>query len=507
MRPHALLVIALVLAGCLDSPRAQPGAEGAVLAYADAAEPAGPNRTILALREGGAATRVTYLFDGSWTPRLAPGIDMDEDVARRLFAPTPARERGGLVVRVEEGAVDAAAMEALQPFLDGEWPAGFQPPDAPHPWYRPTLFVRADPKAVAEAPPDAPDHLGPELAPLAELVGVFDAIQRSFVARSTQEADLPFQAAWEGCLRATTNATPSAVRAGETVEVRAEVSNCGASEAVLDPAACARPPTATVQVSSSMGVMLAALPWSESPSAAFALDLVCRGDADAIRIAPGSNATLVRRWNGTFAACGLDGACEYRVAPGGPYAFFTFASGQQETAPASVTVVGLDAPTTRVLLSRERAWVNTTSQQPIEGFFGPHCAPVHYTTSPPTVTIWHSGEEPALSPGVVVRDWRGSERPEHVATFSADRLDLLHVVEGGVALASPFERERALANVTLDGDAFVVDGTRIAPGERHAFRVVRSVEREAGTYETTSEIELENLGEAAVLWQQAGGCA
>lgn len=503
-----LLVLALLGAGCLDAPRAQPGASDAqVLAYVDAAEESGPNRTILAVHADGAAIRLTYLADGSWLPRVAPGIDVDRDLVALLFEPTSERERGGVVLRVERGEVTADALAALQPYLEGEWPEPFAPPDAPHPWYRPATYVRVDPRDATEAPPDGKQHLGPEHATLAALIDAFDSVSSSFRAASVQHADLPFQKPWDGCLRVRTTATPAAVRVGEVVEVRAEVTNCGASDVLVDHQACTESPVASVQMSASHGPMLAVLPATETPAAAYTLDLVCRGDAPATRIAPGGVAVLTRRWNGTIVTCGLDGACEHRAAPSGPYSFTTFASGQMETLPAGVTVIARDAETTRMLLARERDWVNTTSDQPIEGFFGPHCAPAHYTTEPATLTLWHYGEKPALAPAVVVRDWRGGERPSHVATMSADRLDLVPMPNGTVALSSPFDRGVALASVTLDDDAFVVDGTRLEPGDTHHVRVLRTFERAGGTYETTSDITLENVGEAAVLWAQAGGCA
>lgn len=508
MRRIAILLLAVAVTGCLDAPRAAPGTESsAVLAYVDAPEETGPNRTILAWHEGGFATRLTYLADGSWTPRVAPGLDVDPSFLDVVLGPLGARERGGLVLRVERGEVSADAAAALDPFLQGEWPASFDPKEEIPSWYRPMSFVRVEPRAFADAPPDAPQHLDAEDARLAALAGVFARLRDSFVAASTENAQLPFFEPWDGCLRATTTATPPAARVGETVAIRVELVNCAETEVVLDPQACTRPPSAMVQLSAPMATLLAVMPATQDASAAYALDLVCRGDAAAMRIAPGQNATLTRVWNGTLASCRAGGACEHRAAPSGEYAFFTFATGQTESTPAMVTLLGADAPSVRLLLARERDWLNTTSQQPLEAYFGPHCAPASYTTDPASLTIWHYGAKPNLTRAVVVRDWREGPRPDGVATFSADRLDLLYVPDEPLALASPFDRDFALANVTLDAGAFVVDGTRLTPGETHVVRVVRMIERGGATYETTSEIELVDLGDAAVVWQQAGGCA
>jgi hypothetical protein len=407
---------------------------------------------------------------------------------------------------VERGRVPQDALDGLEPFLAGEWPEPFLPPDAPHPWYRPVVLARLQPHALTEAPPDAGQHAGAEHARLVDLLAAFGRARDAFAADRVDDATLPMDAAWNGCLRATTRASPEAARVGEVIDVRVEVENCGREEVVLDPAACAGPPAAQVQVGGIRGVRPATLPGSEAPHAAHALDLQCRGDAAPVRLAPGERATLRRQWNGSFAACGAAG-CAYRAAEPGQYHVSTFVSGHHEASPAGVTLVARDAATTRLLVVREHDWVNGTAEEPLHASFGPHCAPVQYTLDPPTATLWYYEDAPEVGRGLVVRDWRGGERPERVVTMSADRLDLVLLAPGGAALASPFDPALPLANVTLDGDDFVVDGTRVPPGGQHVARFEHVLERDGGTYRVASVLTFENHGEAALVLARALGCA
>lgn len=511
-RPRASILLCVLVAGplvgCAEDARAPPdeGREG-IVAFVDRPSEQGPNRTILALREGGLAERLTYLADGSWVPRLAPGVTYAAEDLSLLYGPAGARERGGFVLRIERGRVPQEALAALAPFLAREWPTPFLPPGEPHPWYRPVLFVRSEPYAVSEAPPDGAQHLPAEFAPLADLIDAFDAVEAAFVVETTMEAQLPYDQVWGGCLRAETSASPDAVRVGEVVEIRVNVTNCGASDVTIDPARCTDPPSVNVQVSGAPWPMLAVLPSSEEPGAAYALDLACRGDAPALEIPAGGTRTITRRWNGSIAACAQADVCEYRPATPGHYGLVAFASAQAEATPASVTLVASDARTTRLLLVRERDQVNTTGDAPIQGHFGPHCAPVGYTLEPPTVTIWYSESAPEIGEALVVRDWRGSERPGRVVTFSSDRLDLLLFQADTARLASPFDGALTLAQIRLEEDRFVVDGAPIAPGERHVVRATHDLERNGQRYQVASVLEMENVGEAAVLWARAGGCA
>ena len=505
-----LLVPALLLPGCAEDVGWAPGARGAsIVAYADLQAEDGPNRTILVLRGAGVAERLTYLGDGSWLPRLAPGLDYPREELDLLFeAPSAGRERGGLVVRIERGSVGERERDALRPFLEGEWPAPFVPPGAeePHPWYRPLVMARAQPFAATEAPPDGNEHLGRGQQRVGELADAFRAAARSFQAASVEEAE-GFGRAFGGCMRSSTSVSPEAARVGEVFEVRASVTNCGSAPVTLDFARCAQGPSATVQVGGMVSPFAAALPASEEPSAAYAMDAVCRGDAAPLTLAPGATETLVRRWNGTYAACRTAHECEFRPATPGEYGLVTWATGQDEAAFTGVTLLAAQPETTRFLLVRESDWLNSTSSESIPADFGPHCAPVGYRTRPPAVTLWYYEEKPPIPSAVVVRDWRDGHRPDNVMTFSADRLAVALLHEGNATLASPFSASLPLAEVALDGEDFLVNGTRLAPGERFELRVAHTLHENGGTYDAVSILAFENVGLADVLFARAGLCA
>ena len=510
MRIALALVGLLVLAGCAeqaDPPRASLHEE-AMVAFADVREEHGPNRTILVLRESGVAERLTYLADGSWIARLAPGVRYSADDLETLFERTSAtRERGGLVFRVEHGRVPENATQPLQAYLDGEWPAPFLMPGEPHPWYHPTVLVRAEPFAATEGPDEGLEHYEAEHARLGQLVSAFGEAARAFEPASVEETPALLQQDAGRCLRVSTSATRAAANVGETVEVGLVVTNCGDEATTLDPSDCLGAGPPHVQVTGMLGPRLAALPSSEAPSAAYALDLVCRGDAGPLRLEAGASATLTRRWNGTFAACRAEGGCEYRRAEPSEYGLVAFTSVQDSATPATVTLLDPAASRTRFLLVKQHEWVNSTSREQILGDYGPHCAPVRYNVEPPTLTLWYDETRPALPEAVVVRDWREGARPDNVATISADRLAVVFLENGTAALTSPYDDALALTNVTLDGNAFLVDGTRIDPGGAHAARYVRTHHERGATFEATSILEFLNVGEASVLWARAGGCA
>lgn len=511
---RALLLAAAILlplaAGCFgprtdgrdDAPPVTPSpapATGRVLAYhALAPDAVRPAWTVFAVRDDGTAERLSFLDDGHATLRQATGVDYPAGDAQAFFTHAMAadadRSGGALLVRVERGVVDAASLERLRGVAEA-WPrpgAEDAAPGGGDPVA--SLYVRryADGReAVLRAPP-----MRPELRPVA---GAFQQAEAAFRVETSVG---PGASGEEGpCPRLGLTLDQEAFEAGRTLKVTASLLNCGETALVLGQDACG--PYPVWEVVLAVRSRLYALPADGAEEAARPADAACAGQARPVPVQPGETATLVRRWNGTLAECDADGACRHADAPPDGVALLARVSGHPEAAQRPVTVLPRDAPRTRLLLVKEHDWVNGTADEPLMGHFGPHCAPVRYTLSPPSVTLLTSG--PAQPVALVVRDFRDSPRPANTVTVSADRLDVLWL-DPDATLRSPFPPDAPLAEVALDGEDFVVDGTRLPPEATHVVRATRTVEARGGAYEVASVLVFRHVGLVPVAAQAPGGC-
>lgn len=158
-----------------------------------------------------------------------------------------------------------------------------------------------------------------------------------------------------------------------------------------------------------------------------------------------------------------------------------------------------------LLVVEEHDWWNATGYG-MRASFGPHCAPVSYSLDPLEVTVRYGDKRPKRPDGVVVRDWRAREPPANVITTSADRLDVLLVDGAPATLTSPFDGARPIAVVEADEGTFVVNGTRLAPGEETVLRDGFPAPSRTEGGRAESVLVFRNVGKAAWDTARAGVC-
>ena len=497
-----LLVTTLLLAGCAETNDvpAGGGSTASIAGYHEHRSPEGPNMTIFVLRADGAAERITFLNDRSELGRAAPGISLAADELRALF---DARGAGGLVLRVEHGSIPSGSRTALQEALAAPLPPSTVPDNE---FADAETVVALDPLRVA--------RLWEHEARDAAVFKAFRDAQAAFVVEDVEEAALP-TTMLDGCARLSTSIEPASILAGETARITTTIENCGDAPLRLADSGCGGDGVPlSVQILAPMR-MPRNLPSGSEPRAAYAIDFACRGVAQTLAVPPGATANVTRAWNGTFAACrGGDTECVFEQAEPGSYAVVSYVPDPQaQHRHTELRILPAGPPDTPFLLVKEYAWVNatsTTGDDRVMAHFGGHCAPAHYALEPPTIEERFAPDDP---PGgtraIVMRDHRDTVRSEHVVTVSADMMDMVKIGQNGTAaLASPFDRDAIIATLEMDGDAFIVNGTRLAPGESMVLRATFDVRGHEGSeFDTTNVLVIQNVGLAHVLRQQVFGCA
>lgn len=503
------LLLAILLAGCLDAAD-EPGPgkggaldeEGPFLAYqASAMDAERAQWWVFAVRPNGTAERLQYVDDHGAAIRVGEGIDYPLEDARLLLEPRGGnqnRSAGGVVVTLERGAVEPAAMARLRAAL-AEWPStpGGSLDD---PGSDDFVRFRADGGVdVLRVPPARPEHRA--------LLEAFRLAQEGFRVEdrfTSTEARPPSPPLEDACPRIRVKTDREAFTPGETLTVTATLENCGAAPLALGQDACGPEPVWRLDV--ALPGRVRELPRGEAAGAARMPSLACEGAPRPLAVAPGGEATLVARWNGTFTECSVDGACRDEDAPGGSVSLLSYLSRQEHPAQTMVSVVPRGGERTRLLLVKEYDWSNGTADEPLMGYFGPHCAPVGYTLSPPSVTFRvYEGSSFTLRNATLVRDWRDGGHPGSVVTVSADRLDVAWV-EGNLSLASPFDPDMPIAQVRKDAEGFLVNGTRVPQGGTHTLRSDATLAKKGGAYEVASILVFRDVGPAAVVEQRVGGC-
>lgn len=509
MRPLVLLAPLLLatLAGCFEAGTDPlPGGGGTppgdasppfLAFHASAQDDERTTWWVFAVRPNATAVRFQYVDDRSAAVRMGEGIDHPLEDVRLLLEPRGGnqnRSTGGVIVMLERGTVAPAAMERLRAAV-ADWPTtpgrGLDDPGTED-----LVRFRAEGGVdVLRLPPARPEHRA--------LLEAFRAAQEGFEVEevfTSREAPHARPPSPDACPRMRVRVEPEAITPGETLVATATLENCGDEPLTVGQDACGPEPVWRLDVAARGRGR--ALPLDGEAGAARMHDPVCEGAPRPLTVAPGADATLVRRWNGTFLECDGAGACRHEEAAG-EVSVLSYLSRQEYPAHANVLVVPRDGERTRLLLVKEHDWVNGTAEEPLRGDFGPHCAPVRYTLSPPTVTLRDFGGDGDLSvgPAIVVRDFRDGERPANVLTLSADRLDSAWA-DPTATLASPFDPDLPLALVQAEGEDFLVNGTRVGPGETFTLRWNGTM----GAYEVASILVFRNVGSAATFTERLGGC-
>jgi hypothetical protein len=412
------------------------------------------------------------------------------------------RSTGASLRHVASGTVDASALAQLRTLLARPWPASASSLDDAG--AEDLVRFRADGVDVLRMPPVPPSAL--------PLLTAFREVEESFRVTNGSGYEGPPPGGDQDpavpCANLTNGVTPTSVRAGGAAIVTSQIHNCGSHDVKLDLSPCdGGVAWLTVLVArDGLGRSLA----SEEPGAALPPEIACR-DAPhkTITVAPGANATMTRAWNLTFAECSPDGGCAFTPASPGTYVALSTLGHKWEVPNAEFRVLSTSPVFTQLLVGKEYDWLNATTGAPeaIGGDFGGHCAPATYVLDPTVVTLRFSNVDIAHAPlGIVIHDFRDSPRVEHAYSTSADRLALDIVENGSATLRDPFAEGQVPLNVTLDGTAFIANGTRIEPGASLLLRFERDIVQANGSYHATRIVTLTNEGQAELLSEEFGGC-
>lgn len=309
----------------------------------------------------------------------------------------------------------------------------------------------------------------------------------------------------EPCIETALLLAHDALLAGGSALIRATATNCGAETLRLGETPCDAPHLWSVGIVANDSLWeLPAIPW-EHP--AMRPRPSCEGERPVIELAPNATATVERRWNGMFLDCPPQPECNQTPAAPGTYAVITAVTGKAEAITMQIVVLPPESNQNRTLVlhSREWSWVNRTSGQgSLLADYGPHCAPARLTESPPALTIQQE-RNATLPEALLLRDLRAGGRPENVSSWGeGTRVDAIG--NGTLALASAYDADRILLNVShRDGEA-LVDGAPLAANETREFRAEHVVARGGATFEVTEVVRLTNRGPVPVLTHEPGPC-
>lgn len=500
----ALLIVAILLAGCVlpATPDEDPTAEAPRLAGYHVALPAVGEATssLFAMRTDGTALRLTYVDEGRGDVRVDAALVVSRAELDVFFRTTNLnRSAGASIVKVESGLVPHPARGALLSALNAPWDAGPRQLDDPrgHDYVQ---LASDGSFQVVRTPPVPPGF--------ESVVDAFASAEAAFVALQTEESPrflMPTPSDDGPCLALEMRPSKEAVRVGELLEMNALVTNCGHETVTLGLTSCDPAPHLSVAVVLPGGFGRVLAP-SDEPQAAYALDGRCRGEGGTVSLPAGASHATTRIWNGTIGACDAAGACHYEQQQD-RLGLAVSVPGHEQSAWRSVLILPGMLTEAAFLLVRQHDWVNTTSSKYIPADFGPHCAHASYTLDAPSITLHHQGEEPPAAPeALVIRDWREGERPSRAMSWSSDRRQLVTLEGGGATLVSPFAAGHSQAHVAYDGEAFVVQGERLLPGDAWTLRVEHVVHHEGERYDTVSVLLFEHVGMASVYPQPFHGC-